>query len=124
MYTLLIVIIVIVAILLGLVVLMQNSKGGGLSSTFSSSSQIMGVRKTADFLEKATWTFSIIIVVLCFVSSFFAQSAETESGQQQGSKAAGAQTMTSMPTAAPAPAATTEQATPQTNNEPQPNAEQ
>jgi len=89
MYTALIVLIVIVALLLGLVVLMQNSKGGGVSSTFSASSQIMGVRKTADFLEKATWTLAIFIVVLCFLSSLLANSGEKEV-EQQGSKAAAA----------------------------------
>ncbi|MBL7883533.1 MAG: preprotein translocase subunit SecG, partial [Bacteroidia bacterium] len=58
------VIIIIVSILLILVVLVQNSKGGGLASTFSSSNQVMGVRKTADFLEKATWTLAISLLVL------------------------------------------------------------
>ncbi|MDR1180771.1 MAG: preprotein translocase subunit SecG [Bacteroidales bacterium] len=105
MYTVLIILIVVAAILLGLVVLMQNSKGGGLSSTFSSSSQIMGVRKTADFLEKATWVLSIAIVVLCFVSNFFASSVEKQV-EQQGSRAAGAQTMTNMPIQTPAATST------------------
>lgn len=58
------VLILIVCILLILVVIVQNSKGGGLASNFSSSNQIMGVRKTTDFLEKATWTLSIILFVL------------------------------------------------------------
>lgn len=103
MYTLLIVVIVIAAVLLGLVVLMQNSKGGGLSSTFSSSGQIMGVRKTADFLEKATWGLSITIVVLSFFSSFFAGSGSSNGEQrQQGSKASQAQSAEMpMPAAAP-----------------------
>ena len=90
MYTVIVILIVIVALLLGLVVLMQNSKGGGVSSTFSASSQIMGVRKTADFLEKATWTLSILIVVLCFLTSLLANSGEKEV-EQQGSKAAKAE---------------------------------
>ena len=68
MYPVVIVLIVAVAILLILIVLVQNSKGGGLASNFSSSNQIMGVRKTADFLEKATWTLSIVLLVLTFVS--------------------------------------------------------
>ena len=89
MYTVIVVLIVISALLMGLAVLMQNSKGGGVSSTFSASSQIMGVRKTADFLEKATWTLSITIVVLCFLSSLLANSGEKEA-EQQGSKAASA----------------------------------
>lgn len=36
------------------IVLVQKSKGGGLASNFASSNQIMGVRKTTDFVEKAT----------------------------------------------------------------------
>ena len=54
MFTLLSVLIVMVCVLLVLVVLVQNSKGGGLAANFGASSQIMGVRRTADFLEKAT----------------------------------------------------------------------
>ena len=108
MYTFLIVLIVIAAFLLGLVVLMQNSKGGGLSSTFASSSQFMGVRKTADFLEKLTWGLAIGIVVLCFASSIFSGSASKGSEEQRGSKAAGAQTSTPMPVQTPSAGATAE----------------
>jgi len=84
---------------------MQNSKGGGLSSTFSSSSQIMGVRKTADFLEKATWGLAITIVVLSFFSGFFTRSGGSSDGErQQGSKASQAQsTEMTMPAPAAAP---------------------
>jgi len=64
------VLILIVCILLVLVVIVQNSKGGGLASNFSSSNQIMGVRKTADFLEKATWTLSIVLLILSMISIF------------------------------------------------------
>lgn len=65
--------IVIVAVLLVLVVLAQNSKGGGLSSQFggSGASQIMGVKRTSDFLEKLTWGLAIAMVVLT-ISSFIA----------------------------------------------------
>jgi len=68
MYSVVIVLIVIVCVLLTFIVLVQNSKGGGLASNFSSSNQIMGVRKTADFLEKATWTFAGVLLILSFVS--------------------------------------------------------
>ena len=54
MYVFISILILIASILLILIVLIQNSKGGGLASGFSSSNQIMGVRKTTDFLEKAT----------------------------------------------------------------------
>ena len=100
MYPFIIVLIVIAAFLLGLVVLMQNSKGGGLSSTFASSSQFMGVRKTADFLEKATWGLAIGIVVLCFVSNFFVSSVSQRAEQPSGSKAASG-TQTAMPMQTP-----------------------
>lgn len=62
------VLIFIIAILLILVILVQNPKGG-LASNFSSSNQVMGVRKTTDFLEKATWTLGILLLVFSVVSS-------------------------------------------------------
>jgi preprotein translocase subunit SecG len=70
MYTLLIVLIVIVCILLVLVVLVQNSKGGGLAANFGASNQIMGVRRTTDFLEKATWTLAAALLVLSIAASW------------------------------------------------------
>lgn len=52
------------------IVLIQNSKGGGLASSFASSNQIMGVRKTTDFLEKATWALAIAIAVLSIFAAW------------------------------------------------------
>ena len=69
MYVLVSVLIIIASILLSLIVLVQNSKGGGLASNFSGSNQVMGVRKTTDFLEKATWTLAVSLVVLCLVAA-------------------------------------------------------
>ncbi len=67
MYQLLLIIAIIVCVLLVLIVLIQNPKGGGLSSNFSSSSQLMGVQKTGDFLEKGTWFLAITLMVLALV---------------------------------------------------------
>ena len=64
MYIFLTILIVIAAILVTLLVLVQNSKGGGLASGFASGNQVLGAPKTADFLEKATWTLIAIIVLL------------------------------------------------------------
>ena len=69
MSTVLVILILVVSVLLALVVLVQNSKGGGLASNFSGANQMMGVRQTTNFLEKATWTMAVILVVLCLVSS-------------------------------------------------------
>ena len=70
MYPLVTLLILISSVLLVLVVLVQNSKGGGLASNFSASNQIMGVKKTSDFLEKATWTLAILILSLSLLSIF------------------------------------------------------
>ncbi len=68
MYSFISILVIIVSILLILIVLVQNSKGGGLASNFSASNQVMGVRKTTDFLEKATWTLASALLVLAFAA--------------------------------------------------------
>lgn len=71
MYSTLVVIIILAAILLVLVVLAQNPKGGGLSSQFggTGTTQLMGVRKTGDFLENATWVLAVGMLVLTLVAN-------------------------------------------------------
>ncbi len=64
MYLILVILAIVVCVFLGLIVLIQNPKGGGLTSNFSSSSQLMGVQKTGDFLEKGTWVLAIALMVL------------------------------------------------------------
>ena len=58
MYTLFVILIVVAAILMIGIVLIQESKGGGLSSSFAGYNQVAGVRKTTDFIEKATWALA------------------------------------------------------------------
>lgn len=69
MYTFVSVLIIVVCILLIFIVLVQNSKGGGLASNFSGANQIMGARKSADFLEKATWTLASALLALSLIAS-------------------------------------------------------
>lgn len=76
MYTLITVLIILASIALVLVVLIQKSKGSGLASGFASSNQIMGVRKTTDFIEKATWGLAGTIVVLSLLSAAFIKDAK------------------------------------------------
>lgn len=66
--TFLYILMIIVAVILILFVLAQSSKGGGLAANFAGS-QIVGVRKTADFLEKATWTLVGILLFLCILAN-------------------------------------------------------
>jgi preprotein translocase subunit SecG len=68
-YILVTVLIIVACFLQILIVLVQNSKGGGLAANFTSAGQTMGVRKTADFLEKSTWTIAIGLFVLCLVAT-------------------------------------------------------
>jgi preprotein translocase subunit SecG len=70
MYLLCVSLIVLVSVLMCLIVLIQNSKGGGLAAGFASSNQIMGVRKTTDFLEKATWTLAALMVILSVAAAY------------------------------------------------------
>lgn len=70
MYLLLTILMLLASVLMCFIVLIQNSKGGGLASGFSSSNQIMGVRKTTDFLEKTTWTLAAAMVVFSIVAAY------------------------------------------------------
>jgi preprotein translocase subunit SecG len=72
MYTLIVALIILFSVLLVLVILAQNSKGGGLSSQFggSSASNIIGVKKTGDLLEKLTWGFIVVIMALTLTTNF------------------------------------------------------
>lgn len=68
MYIFLIILIIIASVLLVLAVLAQNPKGG-MAANFGASNQVMGVRQTADFLERSTWALSIAIVALSLLAS-------------------------------------------------------
>ena len=78
MYTLFVILIVVASLMMIGIVLIQESKGGGLASNFSSSNAIMGVRKTTDFIEKATWGLAIAMVVISVASAYVAPSATTD----------------------------------------------
>ncbi len=114
MYTFFVVLIVLVSLLMIFIVLIQESKGGGLASNFSSSNSIMGVRKTTDFIEKATWGLAAVMVVVSVVCAYTAPQSSTaqsvleqsatetqttnptntqgfQAGQQQNAPAQGAQ---------------------------------
>lgn len=77
MYSLFVILIVLVGLLMIAIVLIQESKGGGLASNFSSSNAIMGVRKTTDFIEKATWSLAAAMVVLSICCAWTAPTSST-----------------------------------------------
>ncbi len=77
--------IIIVCVLLILVVLVQNSKGGGISSNFSAANQIMGARRGTDFIEKATWTLAILLLVFSLLSTPKKSGVTESSDETEGS---------------------------------------
>ncbi|MFV0554368.1 MAG: preprotein translocase subunit SecG [Mangrovibacterium sp.] len=87
MYTLITVLIIIASVFMVLIVLVQNSKGGGLASNFQSSNQVMGVRKTTDFLDKTTWWLAGIILALSIAgSAFIPKERAAISGTEMGTQ--------------------------------------
>ena len=88
MASLLSIIIILASILLIAVVFIQNPKGGGLSTDFGSAHQLGGVKKTNDFIDKATWSLAGTIMVCSIVLSVMLKPAEikqpTQEKQEQG----------------------------------------
>ena len=78
MYTFFVALIVLASLLMIFIVLIQESKGGGLASNFSSSNAIMGVRKTTDFVEKATCALAAAMVAFSVVCARTAPQASTD----------------------------------------------
>ncbi len=124
MFVAICVLIIIASVLLVLIVLVQNSKGGGLAANFAAGNQTFGVRQTADYLEKATWTLAIVVLILCLAGSVaspkegtVAKSAVQQ--QMQNTQPAGSTVPFPAPTA-PAPGQPQDQAaTPQTQEQTQ-----
>ena len=74
---------VFIAIALIFVVVIQNSKGGGLSSTFGSggASQIMGARRSNEFIEKITWYMALGLALIAFAANVFGGSGTVTSNE-------------------------------------------
>lgn len=121
MYSVTIVLIFLICLLLTIIVLVQNPKGGGLSSSFSNSNQILGVRRTTDFLEKATWWLAGLLLGFCILASAFIPNREVGSEssviKEQIETAVDPSQVPSFPAATPA-----EEAQPAAEGEAQPAA--
>lgn len=71
MLTIILIIGIIAAILTILIVLIQNPKGGGLASNFSAGNQLFGAKQTTEGVEKLTWVFTSIILIVSLVASSY-----------------------------------------------------
>jgi preprotein translocase subunit SecG len=97
MFTFIVGFVLFVCFLLVLVILAQNAKGGGLTSQFggSGATNIIGVKKTGDLLEKLTWGFAVTIMVLVLSTNVVDQSTGRQSNdilEKAGEQAAPAPT--------------------------------
>lgn len=83
MYTLLISLAIFVAFLLVLVILAQNSKGGGLTSQFggSGASNLIGIKKTGDLLERLTMAFAFSIIIISLGTNLVNPATDTQSDE-------------------------------------------
>src|SRR5688572_29522874 len=72
---------ILVCVLLTLVILIQNSKGGGIQSQFGAATQIMGVKRGTEFIEKATWGLAIVLILL---SILMTPKSSIISGEEEG----------------------------------------
>ena len=101
MFTIFLALITIVCFLLIIAVMVQNPKGGGLSSSLGGSTQIGGVQKTTDFLDKSTWTLATALIVLILLSSL---SFPSLSGQSESKVIDKTETLAPTKKATPTPA--------------------
>jgi preprotein translocase subunit SecG len=100
MFGLLVTVEILVSVLLMIAVLMQSSKGGGLAGSFGGASMgtVFGVRRTADFLSRATTILATVFILLSLITNIFflpGKQATSESVIQRGS------TPTAVPRALP-----------------------
>ena len=78
MFTGLIIVACIACVLLILLVLAQNPKGGINSQFGGSASNVLGVKNTMDFLEKATWGLAALVITISLFASFTISSSSDE----------------------------------------------
>ena len=75
MYALILTLIIIASVALTFIVLIQKPKGGGIASNFSGGSQIMGVKRTNEIVEKLTWGLAVALLFLTMTSNLFLSSS-------------------------------------------------
>jgi preprotein translocase subunit SecG len=99
MFTLLISLIVLFSALLIVLILVQNPKGGGISGEFGSAgaTQMFGVQKTGDLVEKLTWGFSTAILVLVLITNFTISNGTTDATQSVNVEKAASKTVPTAP---------------------------
>mgnify|MGYP002513006146 FL=1 len=79
LYSICILLILVASIILILAILVQNPKSG-MAANFGAANQVMGVRESANILEKTTWTLSALIVALSLIATISMENGTVTSG--------------------------------------------
>ena len=79
LYSICIVLILVASIILILAILVQNPKSG-MAANFGAANQVMGVRESANILEKTTWTLSALIVALSLIATISMENGVVTTG--------------------------------------------
>lgn len=79
MVTFLIILLIIISIAISIFVLIQNPKGGGLVSG-GGSTNMFGVQRTGDVLEKGTWVMIAAIVLISLSITTLSMSGTAKTG--------------------------------------------
>lgn len=105
MFTFLSIIIIALSIILILIIIVQDPKGGGTMGAFAgSATNIIGVQRTGDILEKGTWGGGILILLLCIFTVLFTPKVSSTEKTKTMTEEAAKTAPISTPTA-PAPIA-------------------
>lgn len=82
MVTILAILLILSCLVLMLFVLIQNPKGGGLTSNAGGSTQLFGVQKTADILEKGTWVCIALVALCSFGINYMSKNSDLSNQEQ------------------------------------------
>ncbi|MDX1907351.1 MAG: preprotein translocase subunit SecG [Bacteroidia bacterium] len=86
MFTIFGILAIIVSLLMVLAVVIQNSKGGGLSPSFGgAATQILGARRSSEYIEQVTWVLGAALVVFSIVANISLGDGETAASLRMGS---------------------------------------
>ena len=87
LYSICIGLILVASVILILAILVQNPKSG-MAANFGAANSVMGVRESANILEKTTWTLATLVVVLSLIATISMKDGVTVESSLQKDAAA------------------------------------
>jgi len=108
MFTFLSILIILVSIIIVLIVIVQNPKGNGMAGGFTgAASNVIGVQRAGDILEKGTWGGAVVLLLLCILTVATlpktSQNNKVKTQTEEAAKTTPVTTPTTTPTTPTAP---------------------